>query len=102
MNAFVRGGEIFKSIAFSVELIEAEVQPSWDWIALQCLNILQIIIFSFISRGEGNRKKMWVFFWLWDFFCPHWCETMVEDGSVLLHFGSIDEMIGGFDLCVVQ
>lgn len=40
LNAFVRGGEVFKLIALSMELMEAEVQPSWDWIALQCLNIL--------------------------------------------------------------
>lgn len=54
LNAFVRGGEVFKSIALSMELIEAEVQPTWDWIALHCLNILQIIIFSFISGELKN------------------------------------------------
>lgn len=65
LNAFVRGGEVFKSIALSMELTEAEVQPSWDWIALQCLNVLQIIIFSFISRRvkklEENREKFGYF-----------------------------------------
>lgn len=57
---------MFKSIALFVELIEAEVQPSWGWIAPQCLNILQVISFSFISRRvkelEDNREKFVAFF----------------------------------------
>lgn len=57
-----------------MELIEAEVQPSWDWFALQCLNILQVIIFSFFSRTvkelEDNGEKFGYFFAFWISFAP--------------------------------
>lgn len=70
--------------------------------ALQCLHMLQIIVFSFISGRakelEDNREKSG-FFVCFGIFHTRWCETMVEDGSVLLHLGRKDQMIGDFYLC---